>query len=305
MQSDNKSMAYVLMPYYRTRQDLFEKSIHSFIQQNYQNKKLIIYIDDKIDQKESILNFLNNSEKRDIIIIGGIEHKGVATARNELLKYVKNNVDDNSFIFQLDSDDQYMKNDSISNAINLMQNANTDIGILEFSYGFYDGKTKNDDLLKTEIETKDLVKKYQKSKYFELDDLTKMTSLGCVKIYNSKTFKKFINVEENEKYFDFVYMGIFFSDKLKIIGISGNNVIFNRYNSSVTGHRKEKDCKDVINRLKEFADFAKSLNQNKDNEKYIKYFVDSKIEQYKKIFKIYDEENNTNLLNYFKELINN
>lgn len=264
-----------------------------------------MYIDDQIDQKESILNFLNNNEKQDIVIIGGTEHKGVAAARNELLKYIKENANDNSFVFQLDSDDQYMKNDTISNAINLMQNANTDIGILEFSYGFYDGKTKNDDLLKTEIETKDLVKKYQKSKYFELDDLTKMTSLGCVKIYKSKTFKKFINVEENEKYFDFVYMGIFFVNELKIIGISGNNVIFNRYNSSVTGHRTEKDCKDVINRLKEFADFAKILNQNKDNEKYIQYFVDSKIEQYKKIFKIYDEENNTNLLNYFEELINN
>lgn len=305
MQNDNKSMAYVLMPYYKTRQDLFKKSIRSFIQQNYQNKKLIIYIDDKIDQKESILNFLNDNEKQDIIIIGGIEHKGVATARNELLKYVKNNVDDNSFIFQLDSDDQYMKNDTISNAINLMQNANTDIGILEFSYGFYDGKTKNDDLLKTEIETQDLVKKYQKSKYFELDNLTKMTSLGCVKIYNSKTFKKFINVEENEKYEDFVYMGIFFINNLKICGITGNNIVFNKYNSSTTSNRTEKDCEDIINRLKEFADFAKNINKNKDNEKYIQYFIDSKIEQYKKIFKNYDKENNTDLLNYFKQLINN
>lgn len=305
MQNNKEPMAYVLMPYYRTRQDLFKKSIRSFIQQNYQNKKLIIYIDDKIDQKESILNFLNDNEKQDIIIIGGIEHKGVATARNKLLKYVKNNVDDNSFIFQLDSDDQYMKNDTISNAINLMQNTNTDIGILEFSYGFYDDKTKNDDLLKTEIETQDLVKKYQKLKYFELDDLTKMTSLGCVKIYNSKTFKKFINVEENEKYEDFVYMGIFFSDKLKIIGIVGNNIIFNKYNSSTTSNRTEKDCEDIMNRLKEFEYFAKNINRNKDNEKYIQYFVDSKIEQYKKFFKNYDKENNTDLLNYFKQLINN
>ena len=304
MQNNKEPMAYVLMPYYKTRQGLFKKSIRSFIQQNYQNKKLIIYIDDKMDQKESLLNFLNDNEKQDIII-GGIEHKGVATARNELLKYVKNNVDDNSFIFQLDSDDQYMKNDTISNAINLMQNTNTDIGILEFSYGFYDGKTKNDDLLKTEIETQDLVKKYQKSKYFELDDLTKMTSLGCVKIYNSKTFKKFINVEENEKYEDFVYMGIFFSDKLKIIGIVGNNIIFNKYNSSTTSNRTEKDCEDIINRLKEFEYFAKNINKNKDNEKYIQYFVDSKIEQYKKIFKNYDKENNTDLLNYFEKLINN
>ena len=305
MQNNKEAMACILMPYYRTRQEFFEKSINSFIQQDYKNKKLIIYIDDKMDQKESLLNFLNDNEKQDIIIIGGIEHKGVATARNELLKYVKNNVDDNSFIFQLDSDDQYMKNDTISNAINLMQNANTDIGILEFSYGFYDGKTKNDDLLKTEIETQDLVKKYQKSKYFELDDLTKMTSLGCVKIYNSKTFKKFINVEENEKYEDFVYMGIFFSDKLKIIGIVGNNIIFNKYNSSTTSNRTEKDCEDIINRLKEFEYFAKNINKNKDNEKYIQYFVDSKIEQYKKIFKNYDKENNTDLLNYFEKLINN
>lgn len=305
MQNNEEAMACILMPYYRTRQEFFEKSINSFIQQDYKNKKLIIYIDDKMDQKESLLNFLNDNEKQNIIIIGGIEHKGVATARNELLKYVKNNVDDNSFIFQLDSDDQYMKNNTVSNAVNLMQNDNADIGILEFSYGFYDGRTQNADSLKTELETKELVQKYEKAKYFDINNITKMTSFGCVKVYSSKIFKKFVDVVENEKYFDFVYMGIFFVNELKIIGIPGNNIVFNRYNSSVTGHRTEKDCEDVINRLKEFADFAKTLNQNKDNEKYIQYFVDSKIEQYKKIFKIYDEENNTNLLNYFEELINN
>lgn len=186
-----------------------------------------------------------------------------------------------------------------------MQRNNTDIGILEFSYNFYDGKVKDDSLLKTELETKELAKKYQESKYFELDDFTKITSLGWVKIYTSKIFKKFIQVKENEKYEDFVYMGIFFSDKLKIIGIVGNNIIFNKYNSSTTSNRTEKDCEDVINRLKEFADFAKTLNQNEDNEKYIQYFVDSKIEQYKKIFENYDQDNNTKLFNYFKQLINN
>lgn len=30
--NNNKPMAYVLMPYYRTRQEFFEKSINSFIQ---------------------------------------------------------------------------------------------------------------------------------------------------------------------------------------------------------------------------------------------------------------------------------
>ncbi len=198
-----------------------------------------------------------------------------------------------------------MKNNAVSNAINLMQNGNADLGILEFSYGFYDGRTQNADSLKTELETKELVQKYEKAKYFDINNITKMTSFGCVKVYSGNIFKKFIIVKENQKYFDFVYIGIFFSDKLKIIGIVGNNIIFNKYNSSTTSNRTEKDCKDVINRLKEFADFAKTLNQNEDNEKYIQYFVDSKIEQYKKIFKNYDKENNTDLLNYFEKLINN
>ena len=69
------------------------------------------------------------------------------------------------------------------------------------------------------------------------------------------------------------YILIYFVNELKIIGIPGNNIVFNRYNSSVTGHRTEKDCEDVINRLKEFADFAKALNQNKDNEKYLQCFT--------------------------------
>lgn len=305
MQNNKESMAYILMPYYKTRQDLFEKSIRSFIQQDYLNKKLIIYIDDKIDQKESILNFLNDNEKQNIIIIGGVEHKGIATARNELLKYVKENIDNNSFIFQLDSDDQYYNNNVITNTINNMKNYKADIAILGFSYKFYDGKVKDEDLLKTELDTQELVKKYKKSKYFEIDDFIKITSLGWVKVYNSNIFKTFTNVEENKKYEDFVYMGIFFINNLKICGITGNNIVFNKYNSSTTSNRTEKDCKYIINRLKEFENFAKSINKNKYNEKYIQYFIDSKKKEYKQIFKNYDNVNHTSLLNYFENLINN
>lgn len=286
MQNNKESMAYILMPYYKTRQDLFEKSIRSFIQQDYLNKKLIIYIDDKIDQKESILNFLNDNEKQNIIIIGGVEHKGIATARNELLKYVKENIDNNSFIFQLDSDDQYYNNNVITNTINNMKNYKADIAILGFSYKFYDGKVKDEDLLKTELDTQELVKKYKKSKYFEIDDFIKITSLGWVKVYNSNIFKTFTNVEENKKYEDFVYMGIFFINNLKICGITGNNIVFNKYNSSTTSNRTEKDCKYIINRLKEFENFAKSINKNKYNEKYIQYFIDSKKKNINKYLKI-------------------
>lgn len=70
-----------------------------------------------------------------------------------------------------------------------MQKNNADLGILEFSYGFYDGRTQNADSLKTELETKELVQKYEKAKYFDINNITKMTSFGCVKVYSGNIFK--------------------------------------------------------------------------------------------------------------------
>ena len=40
-----QNQVVVLMPYFKTRSGLFEKSLQSFLKQDYQNKKLVIYVD--------------------------------------------------------------------------------------------------------------------------------------------------------------------------------------------------------------------------------------------------------------------
>ena len=40
-----QNQVVVLMPYFKARSGLFEKSLQSFLKQDYQNKKLVIYVD--------------------------------------------------------------------------------------------------------------------------------------------------------------------------------------------------------------------------------------------------------------------
>ena len=62
-----ESQAIVLMPYYQTERSLFGKSLQSFLDQDYQNKKLVIYIDnDKKNENDlnSILDNLDEKQKK-------------------------------------------------------------------------------------------------------------------------------------------------------------------------------------------------------------------------------------------------
>ena len=47
-----QNQAVVLMPYFKTISDLFEKSLQGFLKQDYQNKKLVIYVDNALDEEK-------------------------------------------------------------------------------------------------------------------------------------------------------------------------------------------------------------------------------------------------------------
>ena len=53
-----QNQAVVLMPYFKTRGDLFEKSLQSFLKQDYQNEKLVIYVDDVLNKEKDLKNIL-------------------------------------------------------------------------------------------------------------------------------------------------------------------------------------------------------------------------------------------------------
>lgn len=301
-----QNQAVVLMPYFRTRSDLFEKSLQSFLKQDYQNKKLVIYVDNVLSEEKDLKNILEKYVSKDIVIIGGKEHVGVAKARNNLLSYVKENQNDNDIIFQLDSDDYYTSDNAISKVIKNMKENAVDVAILNFEYGFYDGKTEDEGLKATELETNFIVEKYKEAKYFEpREDLEKLTSLGWTKVYTAKLFKKLPFIAEDGKYEDFIYMALFCVDNIKVVGDDTKCIMFNKYSSSITSNRTEKDCESVVKRLSEFKQFYNELAKNLSSEKKIIYkhcmknFIDVKLRQYESIFKNYDNEHNTKLFNYY------
>ena len=316
-----ESQAIVLMPYYQTERSLFGKSLQSFLDQDYQNKKLVIYIDnDKKNENDlnSILDNLDEKQKKQIVLIGGKRHNGLAEARNELLKYVKEEVDDNAIIFQLDSDDCYTSNNVISNIVENVEKSGANVAILNFKYGFYDGKTEDKGLKTTKEQTGSISKKYTKAKYFEPEeDFKNLTSLGWTKVYTAKLFKKLPPVAGDGKYEDFVYMALFCFDNIKVVGVESECITFNKYSSSITSTRTEKDCKDIVDRLNEFWKYLQTIHnettcgpytereKKKKIEQIAKDFINGKTKQYESIFEAYDRVNETKLLGCFKEYLSN
>ena len=314
-----EAKAFVLMPYYRTRSDLFKKSLTSFLKQDYQNKKLVIYVDNEIRcEKEliRILEGLKKEQKKQITLINGKRHIGVAKARNGLLWYVRKHISDDDYIFLLDSDDEYTDNKAISRVINSMTKHKADVAVLNFKYGFFDGKTEDAGLKKTREETSAIARKYSKPHSFEPSkDLSTLTSLGWTRVYKSKTFKKLPVVQKTGKYEDFVYMAPFCFDNIKVVGVTIPSIKFNKYSSSTTSMRTEKDCEDVVDRLNELkrsyrkmcAEMGEKLPIHKKIifSKCLENFINTKLEQYRIIFKNYDNSHKTQLSEKFLEAINN
>lgn len=307
------------MPYYRTRSGLFEKSLTSFLEQDYQNKKLVIYVDNEIScEKEliGILEGLNKEQKKQITLIGGKGHIGVAKARNELLQYVKGHASDDDYIFLLDSDDEYTDNEVISRIIHSMTKHKADVAVLNFKYGFFDGKTEDAGLKKTREETSAIAQKYSEPHFFEPSkDLSTLTSLGWTRVYKGKIFKELPIVKNTGKYEDFVYMTPFCFDNIKVVGVTIPSIKFNKYSSSTTSMRTEKDCEDVVDRLNELktsytkmcAEMEKKLPIYKKIifSKCLENFINTKLEQYRIIFENYDNSHKTQLSKKFLEAINN
>lgn len=290
--------AYILMPVRGTDEILLESSINSIAKQDYENIHLVICDDGNTSEyRNKLKNILKETKLNGKYTIIPDESQpsetgNIAAARNQLLSYIKDYAEDFDFIFQLDSDDCFNEINFISKAVEEMQKKQAKIGLVGFEYQSSNQEFLNEllkqrvDLERTKQETDKTVKELSR-RPFEIDDFSKITTLGWTKVYSAELYKKLESVEENAKYEDFVYMYLFFlAEKNEIIGIPDIKINFTKHQTSTTATRTEKDCKDVINRLAEFKNKLVELNSDlKDEEKKaVVSFIKAKLDSYSSIF---------------------
>ncbi|MDR1613954.1 MAG: glycosyltransferase [Campylobacteraceae bacterium] len=129
----------VIVPTFNV-QDYVVKALDSVFVQDYENFEVIVVDDASTDSTaQKIEEFIEHSQKSDSERIKFIKcevNGGLSTAREEGLKYAKN-----EWILFLDSDDWY--NEGLFRKLNKVIQNNPDINIIEFNFDFIDEYTRN------------------------------------------------------------------------------------------------------------------------------------------------------------------
>lgn len=289
--------AWILMPFYNSEKYI-SKSLDSVLSQDYSEIRVLVYNDGSTDCSLQIIEEYKEKYNNKIIIINGCENRGIAAARNELLSFVKdpiNNVKDMDYIFQLDSDDCYSRKNVISASIYQMQKTDATILLLDFDFVFEDKEVIiTEGIMKEKTTSKIIANQYCSkndclSSYTPKNGILSFTTLGWAKVYRADLYKTLKCVKEDGKFEDFVYMCLLISPQARITSLdenSSSSILFTKHMSSITSTRKAKDFDDVIDRLLEFKVIINSEEYKENRIKYkedIEGMIERKYNQYEEI----------------------
>lgn len=112
-----KRVAFIITVYKGDKTDYFKEAIASITQQDYGFENINIYLGIDGDLTSDIEKYISTHRKIFYKVVKNPENKGLAFTLNKLI----DNIEDESFVFRMDSDDIcYL--DRVSKQVNFMQN---------------------------------------------------------------------------------------------------------------------------------------------------------------------------------------
>lgn len=127
---------YIVVPVYKAEK-FIDKCISSVYNQSYKNWKLILIDDGSPDRSGEICDKYSAQDKNVITIHQ--ENKGQIAARTAGNKYILENLQPNSFVVYLDSDDT-LENNALETIKKTMEKDNSDMVIYKYQRVYPDGK---------------------------------------------------------------------------------------------------------------------------------------------------------------------
>ena len=138
------SLITIILPYFK-KKEYIDKTVHSLINQTYQNFEIIIVDDELSPESHKILETTKNLDKR-IILIKNLQHQGAGFSRNNAIK-----ISQGEYLAFCDCDDLWKKN-KLERQLKFMQEREIDFSFTSYelineqekSVGFIKAKSQLD-----------------------------------------------------------------------------------------------------------------------------------------------------------------
>ena len=118
------SLITIILPYFK-KKEYINKTVHSLINQTYQNFEIIIVDDELSPESHKILETTKNLDKR-IRLIKNLQHQGVGFSRNNAIK-----ISQGEYLAFCDCDDLWKKN-KLERQLKFMQEREIDFSFTSY-----------------------------------------------------------------------------------------------------------------------------------------------------------------------------
>lgn len=228
-----KPKVTIIIPAYNC-QNTIEKSIHSLLNQTYNNLEVIVVNDGSIDNTKNIIEKIASIDKR--VFYYNIDNHGVSYSRNYGLSKATG-----EYVMFLDSDDYYIDN-TVDICVKNLLKSDSDLLIFGMIFNYLDKKntiTKN-------IKRNLTLDKNEINQYFAELYSNNLLSSCCNKIYKSKLAKKIIFDKSISTYEDLLYVTNYLKKCKKIDVIKENLYIYNISNNETLSKKYKVKMYDEI-----------------------------------------------------------
>ena len=233
------TLASIIMPYFKKKK-YFKSSYYSALEQNIENKEIIIVYDDADKSEINYLKSIIKNRKNTILIVNK-KNYGVGIARNIGINRSKGR-----YICFLDCDDIWKKN-KLKWQINYMKKNNLSFTHTAYSIISTEGKVLYSIEAKKELEHSDLIKSC---------DVALSTVIIKKEVFRSFNFK---SIKTKEDYLLWLELS---KNKIKIVGINKIFSLWRRAPDSLSSNilQKIKEAFTIYHQYEKCSFFTSVIN---------------------------------------------